>query len=333
LLLPGFLRLGLGGFKEQLMPEYTRELTIELRAADDGARTAPAVLSTEFPVDRGGVLEVLSHAPDAVDLSRSPIPLLESHNSGALNIGVIENLHLAGRKLRGTVRLGTSQRARELWDDIKVKIVRSLSVGYEWLDHVRDGDTITVTRWRLLEASLIAIPADPGAGLFRSNFRDSEMETENQEGGQHQTRSQKRRESREAAQDLKRVSEINELRDHWQEQFPELNGTALRAVEENWPVDALWCAPASTPIRRRRYPRPGITWARSTMAVETTRGTSSKSPAPTTATPAKCEIIACAHSPRTARPPKREPTSVACGYARPFSATGAPSAGCRMAGT
>jgi len=167
---PGLVRFGPGSTRNgrRMTKRYRRELKLELRQADDDERTAPAVLSTEFAVDRGGFLEVLSHREGAVDLSRAPLPLLEVHDARRVNVGVVEDLRVVGRKLRGVVRFGTSRRAQELWEDVKAGIVRSLSVGYEWLaEGVRKGDTITVTAWMPVEASLVPVPADPNAGLFR----------------------------------------------------------------------------------------------------------------------------------------------------------------------
>ncbi|MCB1924723.1 MAG: phage major capsid protein [Gammaproteobacteria bacterium] len=168
------------------MTEQTRLLTIDRARARDEDRTAPATLSTEYPVNRGGFFEVLSHAPDAIDLSRSPLPLIEAHDNSRLNIGLVENLRVHGGKLKGDIRLGNSSRASEVWADIKSGVVRNLSVGYHWIDHVEDGDTVTVTRWMPFETSLVAAAADPNAGIYRSFFEDNRMEEPNK-----QTRSQK----------------------------------------------------------------------------------------------------------------------------------------------
>src|SRR5690606_24063116 len=112
--------------------------------------------------------EVLVHTADAIDLTRVPLPLVEQHEHGRLNIGIVENLRIEAGTLRGDVVLGQSTRANELWPDIKAGIVRNLSVAYLVLDHRVKGGTVLVTRWQPFEVSLVSIPADPGAGLFRS---------------------------------------------------------------------------------------------------------------------------------------------------------------------
>lgn len=146
-----------------------RTITLDIRGANEEARTMPAVISSEYPVDRGDYQEILSHARDAVDLSRAPLPLIESHNAQSVNIGLVQELRIDGDKLRGLVRLGKSTRAAELWADIKAGIVSGLSIGYrvsEWLD---EGARVTATRWQPFEVSLVSIPADPTAGLNRSH--------------------------------------------------------------------------------------------------------------------------------------------------------------------
>jgi hypothetical protein len=134
----------------------------------------PCTLSTETPVERGSArgsyMEVLSHAPGAVNLERAPLPLIEYHDTRSVNIGVLANLHLEGGKLRGDLVLGTSARALELAPDIESGIVTGLSVGYQINEAVEssDGHTLTVTRWTPHEGSLVACPADINAGIGRS---------------------------------------------------------------------------------------------------------------------------------------------------------------------
>jgi len=199
------------------MTGYQRQLAIDATRARDEDRTAPAVLSTEYPVQRGNFAEILSHEPGAVDLSRQPLPLIESHDTNRLNIGVVEKLRLEGRKLRGVVRLGASARAVEIWEDIKAGIVNSLSIGYEWKAFDDQGERVFVTKWAPYEASLVAAPADPNAGLFRSqNFRGNETmkpeEHDNIEAeNKSMTRSQRRAENRSAEIERERIEEIRAL--------------------------------------------------------------------------------------------------------------------------
>lgn len=128
----------------------------------------PVVLSTEAPVMRGGFREVLKHTPAAVDLSRFPLPLLISHDQTQLPVGVIESPQVVNGKLRAIAKFGSSDQAKQILTDVKNRIIRSLSVGYRILEDRIDGDTVTALQWMPYEASLVAAPADPGAGFFRT---------------------------------------------------------------------------------------------------------------------------------------------------------------------
>jgi len=139
--------------------------------ANDTAMTVPVVLSTEYPVDRGDYDEVLSHLPGDVDLSRAnPLPMLELHDKNRLPIGVIENIHFDGRKLRGVARF--SERARALFEDVVKGILRAVSVGYQILDSTKVSDRVIRFRWKPIEASIVSVGADPGAGFNRGQNMD-----------------------------------------------------------------------------------------------------------------------------------------------------------------
>ena len=146
----------------------TREL--DLGKPDLKSRTVPVTLSTDTPVDRGDFLEVLDHSPASIDLSRAPLPLIESHDASGLPIGVVDQLRTDGRKLRGVARFGNSQRAQAVLQDVQDGILRSVSIGYEYAGPpVAQGDGKTLRfPFRPVEVSAVAVPADPNAGFFRS---------------------------------------------------------------------------------------------------------------------------------------------------------------------
>ena len=195
---------------------HVRFITLDASRADQARRTVPATISTEFPVNRGGYREVLLHGSENIDLSRAPLPLIESHNGSTLNIGTVEGLQVAGRKLRGTVRFGNSARASEVWADVTDGIVRNVSVGYTIDDYAEDDDTLRATRWTPHEVSLVAVPADPSAGLNRSNpptFSSTHAMNELNDGqpaadaGEYLSRSQKRALHAPSPADLAQQSE------------------------------------------------------------------------------------------------------------------------------
>ena len=144
-----------------------RNFTIEVNAErSEETRTVPASISSEAPVMRHDGEEVLSHKPEAVDLSRSPLPLLCSHDNKVLPVGVVENLELSDGKLRGTIRMSSNH--DNLWRDIKDGILRNLSIGYKIIQRVKTKTGYIATRWMPYECSLVAAPADNTIGIGRS---------------------------------------------------------------------------------------------------------------------------------------------------------------------
>ena len=158
----------------------TRTIEIEgithERKAAAATRRFPVSVSSSTPVPRRDPLtgerfdEVLSHEDGAVDLSRSPLPVLEGHDRTRTNVGIVTALRLDGGRLRGELVLGESQRAHELAADITAGIVTALSVGYQITAEARDekAKRVTATRWQPFEVSIVSIPADPSVGINRS---------------------------------------------------------------------------------------------------------------------------------------------------------------------
>ena len=152
-----------------------REFTIG-EMQESGERTIEASLSSEYPVQRAKGKEVLVHDQNAVDLSRAPLPLITGHDTQELPVGVVEGLRVEGGKLRGSLRFGESQRAQEVYADVKSGILRSLSVGYiVGATERAQGDSYRVTKWQPYEASLVACPADPSVGIGRSMDNNSNI--------------------------------------------------------------------------------------------------------------------------------------------------------------
>ncbi|WP_419661503.1 phage major capsid protein, HK97 family [Desulfosarcina variabilis str. Montpellier] len=136
---------------------------------DADQRTIDATLSTTYPVKRYDGEEVLSHDPEAVDLSRAPLPLITSHDSRQLPVGVVEKLEVIDGKLKGVLRISSTK--EEIWEDIQGGILRNLSVGYFVKSRKRTANGFLVTKWQPYECSLVAAGADPAAGIGRSIFK------------------------------------------------------------------------------------------------------------------------------------------------------------------
>lgn len=180
-------------------------------------------------------MEILVHSSEAVDLSRAPLPLLANHDANDLPIGKVTNLRLEDRKLRGTLRFGSSERAREIFEDVLDGILDNISVGYQILETRENGDTILVTRWQPYEASLVAVPADPTVGVGRSdntNYMEVFQMSDKQTQSQDKTVDLKVMAHNLTKGERNRVLEIQALGD-----FSGLQKEAQKAIEEGWPID------------------------------------------------------------------------------------------------
>lgn len=143
-----------------------RNFEIDVGSIRAESRTVQASLSSEFPVKRFDGEEILKHTPEAVDLSRAPLPLLRAHDNSSLPVGVVENLAVSDGKLKGTIRLSANEDG--LWQDIKDGILRNLSIGYQIIEKQKTKRGFIATRWQPYECSLVAAPADSTIGIGRN---------------------------------------------------------------------------------------------------------------------------------------------------------------------
>lgn len=172
---------------------FSRSGNFQVREGE-GERTVIFPLSSEEPYSRRywvpdhgymSLDEILVHSSDSVDLSfiaSGNAPLLDSHSRWELEdqIGIIRNAWLgADRRLYVEVEFGTSQRAEEIYQDVKAGIIRNVSVGYEVTKHEIDveQETYRVTGWKPKEASFVPLPADETVGIGRSAAGGTNMES------------------------------------------------------------------------------------------------------------------------------------------------------------
>lgn len=143
-----------------------RNFEIDIGSIRAESRTVQASLSSEFPVQRYDGEEILRHTPEAVDLSRAPLPLLRAHDNTALPVGVVEGLAVNDGKLKGTIRLSANEDG--LWRDIQDGILRNLSIGYRIIEKIKTKRGLIATKWMPFECSLVAAPADNTIGIGRN---------------------------------------------------------------------------------------------------------------------------------------------------------------------
>jgi len=157
--------------------QETRSFSVERSAINEDARTVELAFSSEAPYDRYWGREILDHTSNSIRLGRLTTggPLLMDHDSRD-HVGVIESVQIgADRVGRAVVRFGKSERAEEVWQDVKDGIRRNVSVGYvihkaQLVEKGDDStpDTFRVMDWEPFEVSMVSVPADASVGIGRS---------------------------------------------------------------------------------------------------------------------------------------------------------------------
>ncbi|WP_263079496.1 phage major capsid protein [Endozoicomonas sp. Mp262] len=153
-----------------------RSITLQREAIDENARTVDVAFSSEEPVERWFGNEILDHSPTSIRLGRL-------QNGGAVlvghdhrdHVGVVESVSIdSDRRGRAKVRLGTSPRADEIFNDVKDGIIRHISVGYRIheLERNEGSDDYRATDWEPFEISFVAVPADASVGIARADGGD-----------------------------------------------------------------------------------------------------------------------------------------------------------------
>lgn len=125
--------------------------------------------------------EVLDHGPDGPDLSyaRDGMPFLLDH-SMRTQLGLVENVRVEDKRLRGEVRFGNHPDAAWIEKDMRSGIRKKISVGYDPGRSFRQQDgkdgglpTRYYSGWKPYEGSTVAVPADYDVGVARSAFEGS----------------------------------------------------------------------------------------------------------------------------------------------------------------
>lgn len=160
-------------------PQFV-EITLDRAAVDSEARTVDLAFCSEAPYERWWGVEILDCAPKSVRMQRlnNKASVLVDHRSEK-HVGVVERASIDGdRKGRARVRLGRSNFASEILQDIADGIRTKVSVGYMVHDLVLerkqdDISTYRVTDWEPFEISIVSVPADDTVGVGRAATRYS----------------------------------------------------------------------------------------------------------------------------------------------------------------
>ena len=158
--------------------------------ADD--HSCECIISAGAEVARIYGKESLEISNAAIDLSRIPVPLLDSHSQASVVdnvLGRIESAWVRDGKLFGKIVFAQTPRGKIAEGMVSRSEVTGISAGYsvqKWEVRDADGDLLdpdkdhiswdadlefTATRWMLFESSLVGVPADI-ASVIRSHGSD-----------------------------------------------------------------------------------------------------------------------------------------------------------------
>ena len=148
--------------------EEEKKIELEIRGAD----SYEAIASSEFPVERDGIDEVLIHTEEAIDLSRFPVPLLVNHNMDN-QIGVVENPRIENGKLKVSIRFTNDALGKQYEEDVIDKVRNNLSIGYKILKSKIINGINEVCNFLIMEVSSVPVPADPTATFRKSDLKQT----------------------------------------------------------------------------------------------------------------------------------------------------------------
>jgi hypothetical protein len=145
------------------------------------ARTAEVIFYTGAPIrmydwDRGEpYLLTFSLKPSDVRLDRlrNGAPFLDAHHASELSavLGAVESARIEKGQAVATVRFSKRAEVEPIWQDIKDRIIRNVSVGANFYKFEQTEATGTTpmkrhaTDWEPFEISAVPIGADPGAKI------------------------------------------------------------------------------------------------------------------------------------------------------------------------
>ncbi len=175
---------------KKMLPKSQIRATVNSSTFNEEKRTVDLVWTTGSKGLRrtwgGDYYEELSLDPSHVDLTRlqDGAPLLAAHNQFGLDgvIGVVERVWLEDGKGLATVRFAKDEDSSAIFEKVRDKILRNVSVGYsvsQYTEVTEEGDTTPTyraTRWQPAEISIVPIGFDPKAQVRTQELTENEVE-------------------------------------------------------------------------------------------------------------------------------------------------------------
>jgi len=157
-----------------------------IRAVEGAERRFELSFSSEEPYERWWGTEILSHAEDAVDLTRlnSIGCVLYNHNRDKV-IGKIISASVENGRGKATIEFDEDNESDIVYKKVANETLKGVSVGYvvdAWeevasgkksKDGRFTGPCSIAIKWTPFEVSIVSVPADPTVGVGRAHDENS----------------------------------------------------------------------------------------------------------------------------------------------------------------
>lgn len=156
----------------------TRRHALQPSSLNAEARTVEIVMSAFADVQRSYGVERLPSDPAAWEIPADGVPLLDGHRTGSFRdiLGRVRNIRIEGGQMLGTAHISND----DAWAAVERGDLSGVSIGYvasKFSDSRSSGRPIrSLAGIKLLEASLLPIPADPGATIRSNPMEEDEIE-------------------------------------------------------------------------------------------------------------------------------------------------------------
>lgn len=169
--------------KAQMYKAAARRFSnLSVREVEGEERKIILSFSSDTPYERWWGVEILSHSPDSVDLSRlNQIGILLFNHNADKVLGKILRAWIENSKGYAEVEFDDDENASGIFNKVKNGTLKGVSVGYtveSWEDVAAGkqsangrytGPCSIATRWTPLEISIVSVPADATVGVGRSS--------------------------------------------------------------------------------------------------------------------------------------------------------------------
>lgn len=165
---------------KSLTREFVGGAAIRALEGEGNERKFVLSFSSEEPYNRGWCVEILDHAPGAVNITRlNDIGVLLFNHKRDAVLGRINRAWVEGSRGYAEVEFDTDEAAEIIYQKVKSGTLKGVSVGYriESIEEVMPGRTSAdgrfmgpcdvARKWEPFEISIVSVPADPTVGVGR----------------------------------------------------------------------------------------------------------------------------------------------------------------------